>query len=214
MNVLKRFFKKEEKRDGEGGISITFSEEEVRQIVKEEIQEVVEEIGSIIEDSVRRNMKDILRDQNRVISATVSNLGDLLADLLDVLKELEEEGFEEDAFRKLKVTIREGMDTLSEIALRSKELSEVLSELSQATEWLRETGGQINKLRVDVNNAFRQMEDLRASISDIKASIIQEVEREIVDRVLADMQRHGVIDRITRNAADLVYAEIAKRGEN
>jgi len=182
------------------------------------VESKFKEIAQLIDYRAEEKLNEVLRVREQFFYASLANFARYIQDvnrgILTLKQALGENSDEKtvEAMDKLSDAVQSGLSMLSEVATLLAEGEKFARMLRSSRDWLGGALHQAEELRKRTNELDDRLDRIEARFSSVKEDLKRELVRDVLDSVLAEFMKGGLLDYITRRAVDATLAELARLG--
>jgi hypothetical protein len=208
--LLSRFAKKKEEKEEK-------KEEATAKIVERMTEEILdqrlENLEAVIQDAAKREVQAALNEQASLLGMQFIKLGDLMREVLLTSSEvLGKQEVDTQPLQRLREVYSAGINIAEELAANIEKVEQELSDIREAKEWIEASGKAIIELKAEMGRVNSELREMQARYEDLKERLKEDLSDAIAEKVLADMVRYGVMNRIREDVVNAVMLRMASAG--
>ena len=182
------------------------------------IESKFDEIMRLVDFRAEEKITEVMRVREQFFFATLANFARYIQDvnrgILTLRQGLGENSDEKitEALDKLGDAVQSGLNMLSEVSTLIAEGDRLAKMLRASRDWLGGALQQAEELRNRTSDIEDRLDRIEARFSMLKEELRKELIRGVLDSVLAEFMKGGLLDYITKRAVDATLAELARLG--
>jgi molecular chaperone GrpE (heat shock protein) len=202
--------RKEEKKAEE-----EVSPEYIREVVDAVVEGKLSELEEIIREAASREAAVALKEQMGLVGMQFIKLGDLMREVISSLGEVLQslgKGVDLAAVERLREVYTAGIRVVGEIGMELEGLQQQLESLREAREWIENSGKAVIDLKAEIGRVNSELKRMQAEYNDLRERLKRDLLDSVSERVLADMLRYGITDRIKEDVVNTAIVRLSAMG--
>ena len=203
-------------------------EEDVRDLIREAVRDVLREeegnLTAMIEVIVRDKFDSAIKAAYGTVTAHLTVVGNLMADMIGILKEIKKEGIiSDDSMEKIRSTISEARESMESLMRNLSDSERLVREIAKMRDRLDEIKELIDENMKGIEEAQKRLSEWKTLVEDLEIKIkeihqlrsefeekfLEDMGSILVDKVIAEFVKSGTWDRMAKKVEESVLAGLA-----